>query len=396
MTADSLTYPTRRDEAWRYAPHRTLEALVFGPPAGVPTGAAEIIEQLPELGGPRIVVVNGVVAELELPGLGGTSGLHLSTLAEALEQGAELVSSHVGIDEPADAFVALNLEHGADGAVIDVAEGAAIEQPIHIVDVAIPDAVGSTSSSGVVIRLGAGSSATVVESRVGAGAQLGGSNVRTTVTLGQGATLDHVVLQDLPADQVHLGRVDVDQAAGSTFRARAINVGAAYGRLSYAVELQGTEAVADLAGLYYGVGDQTLDQQIMIVHAAADCTSRQAFRGVLDDESTGVFSGGIDVHVGADGTDASQANDNLLLSNRAEVNTQPRLEILADEVSCAHGATVGQLDDAALYYMRSRGIGADQARQILVNGFSDQIVDEIAIPEVRSWVIQRLGHGDDA
>jgi Fe-S cluster assembly protein SufD len=130
------------------------------------------------------------------------------------------------------------------------------------------------------------------------------------------------------------------------------------------------------------------------VHAQPDCTSRQSFRGVLEDASVGVFNGGIDVLPGADGTDAEQANDNLLLSNRAEANTQPRLEILADEVACKHGATVGQLDDTALYYLRSRGIAAEEARRLLINGFADQVVDEIRNETLRAWVTHRLGHDD--
>ena len=135
-----------------------------------------------------------------------------------------------------------------------------------------------------------------------------------------------------------------------------------------------------------------LDQQVTVTHVAEDCTSRQTYRGVLDDESTGVFNGGIDVRPGADGTDAEQSNDNLLLSNRAEINTQPRLEILADEVACKHGATVGQLDETAMYYMRSRGIPADEARRLLINGFADQAVDDVGIETVRAWITHRLGH----
>ena len=154
-------------------------------------------------------------------------------------------------------------------------------------------------------------------------------------------------------------------------------------------------AVADLSGLFFGVGEQILDQQITVVHDAPDCTSRQTCRGVLDDASTGVFNGGIDVCPGADGTDAEQSNDNLLLSNRAEVNTQPRLEILADEVACKHGATVGELDDTALYYLRSRGINADEARRLLINGFADQIVDDVSVDAVRDWITHRLGHDHD-
>jgi Fe-S cluster assembly protein SufD len=234
-----------------------------------------------------------------------------------------------------------------------------------------------------------------VESRIGVGDVVGGSNVRTTIVLAEAATLEHVLIQDLPSSQVHLARIEIDQAAGSTLHTRSFNLGAAYGRLAYHVELNGADALAELSGLYFGVGDQVLDQQLTVVHAQPDCTSRQAFRGVLDDASTGVFNGGIDVRPGADGTDAEQANDNLLLSNRAEANSQPRLEILADEVACKHGATVGQLDDTALYYLRSRGIAADEARRLLINGFADQVVDEVRDETVRAWITHRLGHDDD-
>jgi Fe-S cluster assembly protein SufD len=219
--------------------------------------------------------------------------------------------------------------------------------------------------------------------------------VRTTIELAADATLEHVVVQDLPAEQLHLGWVEARQAERSTLRTRSFNLGAAYGRLAYHVELTGPGAVADLSGLFFGVGEQILDQQITVVHNAQDCTSRQTFRGVLDDASTGVFNGGIDVCPGADGTDAEQSNDNLLLSNRAEVNTQPRLEILADEVACKHGATVGQLDDTALYYLRSRGINVEEARRLLINGFADEIVDDVGVEAVRTWITHRLGHDHD-
>ena len=157
----------------------------------------------------------------------------------------------------------------------------------------------------------------------------------------------------------------------------------------------GAGAQADLSGLFFGFGDQVLDQQVTVTHGAEDCTSRQTYRGVLDDASIGVFNGGIDVRPGADGTDAEQSNDNLLLSNRAEINTQPRLEILADEVACKHGATVGQLDDTAMYYLRSRGIPADEARRLLINGFADQAVDDVGIETVREWILDRLRHTND-
>jgi Fe-S cluster assembly protein SufD len=264
-----------------------------------------------------------------------------------------------------------------------------------VVDITVPGDVTNGSSTGVVVALGANSSATVIETRLGAGSEFGGSNVRTTIDLAADATLEHVVVQDLPAHQVHLGRIDARQDERSVLRLRSFNLGSSYGRLACHVELVGAGASAELSGLFFGVGEQTLDQQITVVHRAPDCTSRQTFRGVLDDSSTGVFNGGIDVCPGADGTDAEQSNDNLLLSDRAEVNTQPRLEILADEVACKHGATVGQLDDTALYYLRSRGINADEARRLLINGFADQIVDDVSVEVVRTWITHRLGHDHD-
>lgn len=386
--------PTRRDEAWRYAPHGVLAALTFGPSGGPTTKAgAPLPDGIPDLAGPRVVVVNGEV-ELSLSRLDATGGVTLGSLAAAPHHRSDLVAG--AADASIDAFVALNVEHGIDGAVVEVPAGIALDVPIHVIDLTVPEPGRNTSCSGVVVHLGAQSSATLVETRVGAGIDFGGSNVRTTVSLEPGATLDHIIIQDLPATAVHLARIDVVQDAESAYRSWSFNLGAAYGRLAYHVRLEGVGALADLSGLYSGCGEQTLDQQVSVVHAAKDCRSRQSFRGVLDDRSVGVFNGGIVVRPGADGSDATQTNANLLLSDRTEANTQPRLEILADEVTCTHGATVGQLDETALYYLRSRGIPAADARQLLVDAFADQVVDSVPIHAVRSWITRRLGHHDDA
>jgi Fe-S cluster assembly protein SufD len=391
------SYPTKRDEAWRYAPHRVLRDLSFGPCVGLGTEVPGDLDQLiPAVDGPRIVVVNGTV-DKALSNLGSSGGLRLSTLADVVAEDPEQVAAHferADQDIP-DAFVALNIAYGADGAVIQVAEGTALEAPIHIVEVDLPHTTPNASCTGVVISLGARSSATVIETRIGAGTAFGGSNIRTTITLFDDATLEHVLLQDMPSTQVHLSRVDVTQHARSSFKARSFNLGGAYGRVAYDVRLVGADAQADLSGLFFGVGDQVLDQQVTVTHDAENCTSRQTYRGVLDDASIGVFNGGINVRPGADGSDAEQSNANLLLSNRAEINTQPRLEILADEVSCKHGATVGQLDETAMYYLRSRGIPADEARRLLINGFADQAVDDVGIPTVRTWILDRLRHIDE-
>jgi Fe-S cluster assembly protein SufD len=394
---DVIDRPTKRDEAWRYAPHGEIGRLSFGPPSASALSVPAAVEsQIPALDGPRIVIVNGVVDEIRSTLTNLPDGLRLSTVADVLNDQPEQLAGHFhrGAGDVADAFQALNMTFGRDGAVVRVAKGHELATPIHIVDVTIPDETQNSSCSGVVIHLGEGSSATVVETKIGGGEAFGGSNTRTTITLDDNATLDHIVLQDVPSTQVHLGSTEVTQGAGSALRAHSFNLGATYGRVAYDVHLAGEGAHTDLSGLYFGTGDQTLDQQITVIHAAKNCTSRQTFRGILDDESTGVFNGGIDVRPGADGTDAVQSNDNLLLSNRAEADTQPRLEILADDVACKHGATVGQLDEDALYYLRTRGIPADEARLLLIRGFADQAVQAVAVEALRAWIIDRLGHAD--
>jgi Fe-S cluster assembly protein SufD len=388
-------YPTKRHDAWRYAPHQQLSALSFGPPVTPAAAVFNPAAQIPVLDGPRIVVINGVV-DVELSSTTGSAGLSLSSLLDARRDQPERIGSHFdhGNSEITDAYMALNLAFGNDGAVVLLDDDVVLDVPIHIVHIGAPDETRNASCTGVVIEVGARSSATVVETRIGVGSEFGGSNIRTTVTLGTAASLEHVLLQDMPPSHVQLSSINVHQAADSRFLARSFNLGASYGRAAYNVDLAGPGAYVDLSGLFFGFGDQVLDQQINVIHTAKNCTSRQSFRGVLDDESTGIFNGGIEVRPGADGTDAEQSNQNLILSERAEINTQPRLEILADEVACKHGATVGQLDDSAMYYMQSRGIPATDARRLLINGFADQVVDEVGIESVQAWITRRLGHDD--
>lgn len=388
-------YPTKRHDAWRYAPHQQLSALSFGPPVTPAAAVFNPAAQIPVLDGPRIVVINGVV-DVELSSTTGSAGLSLSSLLDARRDQPERIGSHFdhGNSEITDAYMALNLAFGNDGAVVLLDDDVVLDVPIHIVHIGAPDETRNASCTGVVIEVGARSSATVVETRIGVGSEFGGSNIRTTVTLGTAASLEHVLLQDMPPSHVQLSSINVHQAADSRFLARSFNLGASYGRAAYNVDLAGPGAYVDLSGLFFGFGDQVLDQQINVIHTAKNCTSRQSFRGVLDDESTGIFNGGIEVRPGADGTDAEQSNQNLILSERAEINTQPRLEILADEVACKHGATVGQLDDTAMYYMQSRGIPATDARRLLINGFADEVVDEVGIESVQAWITRRLGHDD--
>lgn len=394
----AVALPTRRDEAWRYAPHDLLGRLAFGPaPTSVSPLPPELLDRIPAVDGPRIVVVDGRVDTLHSDLAALPEDLDVLPLAAAIEVHPDQIAAHFAAETDgeagsgADGFVHLNKVHGRDGAFIRVGAGLELDQPIHLIGVSTFDREGHATCSGSVVHLAAGSSVTLIETHLGAGNSPGGSNSRMTITLGAGASLDHIILQDIAGEQVQLVRTDVRQEEGSHLRAWAFDLGGRYGRIEYRVTLAGEQARADLSGLSVGRDDQVLDQQITVVHEAGNCVSRQAFRSVLDDRSTGVFNGGIIVGPGADGTDAEQANDSLLVSTRAEANTQPRLEILADDVTCKHGATVGQLDDEALYYLRSRGISAEEARRLLIAGFAQEIIEGVGVEPVRAWVAERMG-----
>lgn len=388
---ESMALPTKRDEPWRYAPHKKLSQITFGP--AYATALPDDVEsQIPDIDGPCLVIVNGSVDKQRSKLDSLPAGFVLLSLADAPEENVAGLLER-SYDSVQDAFSLINRAYSSDGALLLV-EGQS-EQPIHIVDICVPGSEHNATASRVIIDVAAGGSATVVETRIGSGQAFGGSSVHTEISLASGSKLEHIILQDLPASQIHLGRVEVTQASASTLQARLFNLGGDYGRVVYHVHLDGQEAHAELSGLYFGFGDQTLDQQINVVHAAANCTSRQSYRGVLDDASTGIWNGGVDVRPGADGTDSEQSNDNLLMSRQAEINTMPRLEILADEVSCQHGATVGELDDEALYYMRSRGIGEDEARRLLIDGFANQVMDDLESETIRAWITERLRHVDE-
>jgi len=185
---------------------------------------------------------------------------------------------------------------------------------------------------------------------------------------------------------MQFGVLDVTQAAKSRFSSNAYSLGASVARHEVRVRLDGEAADVTLAGLYLPSGSQHHDNPVTVEHVAPCCTSRQVYNGVLDDQGHGVFNGRILVQPSANGTNATQSNRNLVLSDRAEIDTRPRLEILTDDVVCAHGATVGQLDEQAIYYLRTRGIPETAARAMLTTAFANEIVQRIENVELRSWV----------
>jgi Fe-S cluster assembly protein SufD len=222
-------------------------------------------------------------------------------------------------------------------------------------------------------------------------------NAQTEVYVGEGAEVEHHRVQLEGAAAFHLGLLDVEQGRASSFRSHSFAIGGQLARVDARALLGAEGARCTLEGLYLARGRQLQDHLVLVDHASPSCTSNEVFKGILDDRARGVFAGRILVRQDAQKTDAAQVNSNLLLSEEAEIDTKPQLEIFADDVKCSHGGSVGQLDETALFYLRSRGIDAEAARAMLTYAFGAEIVERVRSQELRSYVRRavatRLPHG---
>ena len=396
-----LELPTTQDEDWKYTSLAPLAQIRFEP-AGkeklLPT-----IEQLDRLaGGPagdgvvRLVFVDGRHRPELSSRVAGAGGAFIGSLRAALAGQPELVERELArhADYQRDALTALNTAFIEDGAFIQVPSGAVLPAPIHLLFVSTAQGKPTLSQPRNLIVLGAGSEATVIETWAGLSDEVYLTNAVTEVVLGDNARLDHYKLQEEGARAFHIALTQVQHGRDSRFNSHSVALGAALARndLRALFAREGSECT--LNGLYLATGKQHLDNRTLIDHQSPRCTSRELYKGVLDGQSRGVFSGRVLVRHGAQKTDASQTNKNLLLSDEALVDTKPQLEIFADDVKCAHGAAVGQLDENALFYLRSRGIGQEAAKGLLTYAFASEMVNLIPLlplrAQVRDLVTSRL------
>jgi len=373
--------PNRKVEAWRYTNVGALEKQGFAPLAepapldALPEGAALNIG-----GACRIVFVNGRLrADLsELDHL--PEGVVARSLAEALGgKDGELEDLIAPASRERDgALASLNDAFMEDGLVLRIAAGATVETPIHLVSVGVPvagEAIAFHPRNLVVAA--SGSRATLVESHIGAGVGSYFSNSVTDIRVEKGATLTHAKLQDEGPKAFHvaLGRVRIgDKAVYDNF---VLHRGGELARNEIHARIDGSDAECRLNGAYLGAGRQHLDHTTVIEHKAPGSRSREVFKGALDGRARGVFQGRIVVHRDAQQTDGHQLNKTLLLHRNAEMDAKPELEIYADDVKCSHGATIGELDDMALFYLRARGIDEATARDMLVTAFLNEAVEEL-------------------
>ncbi|NTX09223.1 Fe-S cluster assembly protein SufD [Myxococcus llanfairpwllgwyngyllgogerychwyrndrobwllllantysiliogogogochensis] len=386
-----LGLPTTRDEAWKYTNLAPIADGAFVPSAtaGSTAELAAVVARL-ALPGPRLVFVDGRLSP-ELSSVAGLPrGLTLKPLRDALVEDGAFLEAELGQRALAaeHAFTALNAALLEDGAVLRLAPGALSEVPVQLVFLTRGDAP-VLASPRILVVAGEGSEATLVEtyaSATGGGSGQGFTNAVTEVTLGDNASLKHYRLQAEGDAAVHVGGLHVRQGRDSRFVSHTFAFGGVLARNEVHVTFAGEGGDATLNGLYVGRGTQHLDQRTALDHAVPRCTSRELYKGVLDDRARGTFHGLVKVRQDAQRTDSRQQNRNLLLSEHAQADTRPQLEILADDVKCAHGAVVGRLDAQALFYLRSRGIPRAEAERLLTYAFARELVDAVPEGPVRASV----------
>lgn len=369
--------PSRRDEAWKYTDVARLGVaeLPLAETAEAPTSVPAAFGD-----SPQVVLCNGFLATLPavLP-----EGLTICRLETADPVPAELGRL---LPEGAKSFAAMNGALFTDGLVLRLAAGVRLEQPVELVSLGQAGQGPLAFHPRLLVVLEAGASMVLVERHHGSGRYF--SNGVSEIALGEGAQLAHYLLQDAPAEAVHLSLTALTLQGRAGYQAVSVQLGAELSRLELLPLMAGEGASFSIDGAYVGHDRQHLDNTTFVVHRAPHCSSRQVFKGVLDDHARGVFQGSVLVERGAQKTDAHQLSKALLLSDTAEMDAKPELEIYADDVKCGHGATIGDIDEMALFYLRARGIGEAEARQMLIDAFLAEVVDCI-LPEA-----VRLGFAD--
>jgi Fe-S cluster assembly protein SufD len=396
-----LGFPTPRLEDWRYTRVAPIEKRSFHAALGAaeaPDGAEIERHLLPGLDCQRLVFIDGRYVEALSTRPSGADGVRVASLAHVIESSPELLEQHLGRYADADrhAFAALNTAFMADGAVVHVAAGKSSEHPIHLLFIASGEEV--VSHPRVLVVAEQGSRATVIESYASRTEGCYFTNALTEVALAEGARVEHYKLQEESTKAFHIATLQAHQAHGTHFASHSISFGAQIARNDITVTLDAENTFCVLNGLFMVDGRQHVDFHTLVDHAKPHGSSEETYKGILGGRSRGVFNGRIIVRPDAQKTDAHQSNNNLLLSRDAEIDTKPQLEIYADDVKCSHGATVGQLDEQMLFYLRSRGIGENEARGLLTYGFARDILERVEIAALRdkatNGLLQRMPDAD--
>jgi len=387
-------FPTTRDEEWRFTNVSPIAAQPFVRADDAVVDRADLAPYLFAGAGAEIVLVNGRVSRA-LSSMGDLEpGLSVRTIADGgdiAEDTGTLARGdhgHVAPESAAHAFVDLNDAFFQDAVTIRIAPKVAIARPIHVLSISVGRREPSFVLPRVLIHVGEAAEVSIVETYAGLGDGVTLTSAVTQVHLDANAIAHHVRLQRERDDAFHVGSLSMWLSRSSTFASQALTFGGRIARNDISAVLGGEGAECTLNGLYLATGDSLVDTHTTIDHAKAHCPSHEVYKGILGGRSRAVFNGKILVRPDAQKTDAKQTNRALLLTDEAQINTKPQLEIFADDVKCTHGAAIGQLDEDAMFYLRARGIDEQSARVMLIHAFAGEVLNGIATPAVRELAMR--------
>jgi Fe-S cluster assembly protein SufD len=393
-------FPTTRNEDWRFTNIAPIAEAKFAPARGSFKQAASLIDSVKVAGSVRLAIVNGEFAAAlsDLSAL--PKGLRIAGLRDGARDGSDGLEQHLAkvFNVDAHPFAALNTSLLDDGVAMFIARGVVIDTPIHIVTVTGSDGGPVTAHPRVLVVAGEHSQVRIGHTFIGVENSVYFNNSVAEVVVGEGAVVDYYTDQRESDDAFHIANLQAQVSAKGVFASHAFATGAKIMRHDIGIGLKGEGADCTMNGVYLADGERLLDTHTSLDHAMPHCTSHELYKGILAGKSKAVFNGRIIVRIDAQKTNAKQTNRALLLSDDATINSNPQLEIFADDVRCTHGSTTGHLDDEAIFYLRSRGIGEDAAKSLLTYAFAGEVLQEIKLDVMRrdleEFLFTRLPKGD--
>ncbi len=380
--------PTVKDEAWRFTDVTAIREASFSFDEPEAALDPEVLRSLKKNAGANfIIVVNGRFSKEHSA---VESGIEVMDMIDAIATRAEILEAHLGryAAPEGDGFLAMNAGLFTRGLFIRIPDGGNMKDPLRVVFYHQASRKETAFQIRNLVVTGKKSKASISETYVGGTGGKYLTNAVTEIVLEEEARMEHCKVQREHPEAFHVAVTHVMQGRGTSFASLAVSTGARLMRDDQRVALAGENAFCELSGVYLGDKDQVLDHQTFVDHQKPDGKSGQFFKGILSGNSRGVFRGYVRVCQDAQRTDARQTNKNLLLSEGAKVDTQPQLEILADDVQCSHGATVGQLQEDALFYLRSRGIGEREAGRILAQGFAREVIESSGVGFMKDALLE--------
>jgi Fe-S cluster assembly protein SufD len=383
---EQLGIPTTQLEEWKYSNLRSVQQGNFTTSCVSNLDADSLIKAgvLNTIESNKLVFVNGCLfPELSI-WLETDERIKICSLAQARKNFSSIFDAHFGkyINFSKDGLLALNTALMSDGAFVFVPEGATLKHPLMITNITDANEHALFQQPRNLIIIEKNASASIIENYMAVGAFTSFTNVVNEIFVGENASLEHYKVQRAAGNTYHTNYTQLHQLANTNINQVTLTLDGQWVRNNLHFFMNGENCNSLLYGLYIPDGKQFVDNHSRVDHAKPNCFSDEKYKGILKDEATAVFNGKIVVHEDAQKTNAYQRNQNILLSNTATINTKPQLEIFADDVKCTHGATIGQLDEEPMFYLRSRGISEQEARRLLLNAFADDIAEKIKIPEL--------------